>query len=105
VSSQPEAAMSSSGKEKTIRDEAKDQSASFYLTLVSIIQSFALGFLLSTIGGIQASSPTRLVHVEAFDRYGPFIYRLGHLALGSSNVPRSNSQLVQGVQRSTVRRD
>jgi hypothetical protein len=45
---------------KTIRDEAKKQSASFYLTLVSIIQSFALGFLLSTVGSVYAASPTLL---------------------------------------------
>jgi hypothetical protein len=45
---------------KTIRDEAKKQSASFYLTLVSIIQSFALGFLLSTVGSVYSATPTLL---------------------------------------------
>ena len=40
-----------------IRNDVKAHSSPFYLTLVSIIQSFALGFLLSTIGmELKASS-------------------------------------------------
>jgi hypothetical protein len=43
---------------KTIRDEAKKQSASVYLTLISIIQSFALGFLLSAVKEALDASPS-----------------------------------------------
>ncbi len=45
---------------KKIRNEAKKQSASVYLTLISVIQSFALGFLLSIVKDVIQSSPSHL---------------------------------------------
>ena len=48
-----------------IREAAKKQTTSVYLTLIAIIQSFVLGFLLSTVQTISKESPVDLWPINA----------------------------------------